>query len=169
MHSFYVENIQKVIKNKNLLEKKLKVKLTLRGHNINISGNETNEYFAVKVFEAIDSDFPLNIALLLTDSPEEYMIEHLNIKDFTRRSNLAEIRARIVGRKGKTRKTMEELSACYISLHDNTVSIIGQAEDMENATQALVKLIKGSKQSSVYGFLERVRNKTKGDLGLRKI
>ncbi|MFH1308372.1 MAG: KH domain-containing protein [archaeon] len=168
MHSLPFENIRKVIAHKKLLEKKLKVKILIKKKFITISGTEENEYFAVKVFEAIDADFPIDISLLIADSPEEYMIEHLSIKEFTRRPNLAEVRARIIGRKGKTKQIIEDLSNCYISLHENTVSIIGNTEDIGRATQAITKLIQGSKQSSVYGFLEKSGRRFYSNLGLKK-
>ena len=98
--------------------------------------------------------------------------EKINIKDITKRHDLNRVRARIIGTKGKTKELIENLSNCLISLHDNTVGIIGRAEEIKTCMQALISLIQGSKQSKVYSFLERKRAEEKKaefeDLGLKE-
>lgn len=153
MRNINLVNVKKISKNKNILENKLNVKLSIKGKDLIISGKELDEYLAYKVISAIQANFPLNIALLLLD--EDYMMEDIYIKNVTRRKNVHEIRARIIGKKGKTLKTLTELSDCYIILHNNTVSLIGRAEEIESAIQAITSLIRGNKQSSVYAYLEK--------------
>ena len=85
---------------------------------------------------------------------------------------MSEVRGRIIGREGKTKRTIEEISGCdlYINEDINQIGIIGNAESIEEATTALTNLIKGSKHANVYRFLEKInteRKKNRFDLGLK--
>ncbi len=161
MKTIFIRNIHEVEKNLPILQKKLKVGLKISEHQVSITGKEENIYFVQKVLEALDIGFSIENALLLSDP--DYLFEVMNIKDFTRRSNLEDIRARIVGTKGKTKKLMERLSECLIKLKGNIVYIIGPAEDMRNTMTAVERLIRGSAQGKVYGFLERSRTQHKNE------
>jgi ribosomal RNA assembly protein len=169
MQEIYSEFIRKILQNKSKLEKGLKVKITNKGKILFVEGNAEDEYTAVQAIEAINLGFTVQQALLLTE--EGFILEKVNIKDLTRRHDLERIRGRVIGTKGKTKKLIENLSDCLISLHDNIVGIIGRAEHIEQAMQALTSLIQGAKQSKVYSFLERARSKEKArlneDLGLK--
>jgi len=167
MQVIYFESINKILKNKKKLERKLKVKIEIQGKKIIIEGKEEDEYLAYHVLDAINLKFDIDIALLILE--EDYVFEKIQIKSHTRRRNLKEVRARIIGKKGKTKQLIEELSECHLSLHKNTLGIIGPAENIRNCIQALKKLIQGSKQSSVYSYLERQRKVFHPpDLGLKE-
>ena len=146
--------MSKIRQNKVAIEKKLGVKITIKGKQTKIEGNPVEEYEAVMILDALDFGFSLNDAIRLTD--ENVAFRKLPIKQFTRRKNLEEVRGRIIGTEGKTIRTVEEVSGCALALHQNTVGIIGPAENIEEATTALKNLIKGSKQTNVYRFLERM-------------
>ena len=160
MRTFYVKNKRKIAQNKGLIEKKLGVEIGFKGNNVIISGDELSEYLALRVFDAVELGFSINEALLLAD--ENYMFEKINIKDVSRRKNLSEVRARVIGTFGRTLKTMCGLSNCEIVLHDNIVGIIGKADDIEFALTAMKSLIKGSKQANVYSYLEKSKKLEKG-------
>jgi len=150
---------KKILKYKKKLENKLKIKIILLNDSIKISGKAEDEYFAEKVFQAIEFDFHIDDALLLTD--ENYMLEIIDIKNISKRKNMEEVRARIIGTQGRTLKLLQEISNCEIKLKNNNVSILGDFEDVQIAIDALKKLIKGSKQSNVYQFLERRKKESK--------
>lgn len=152
------EYIQKILQNKNKLETTLKVKITNKGKLVFVNGKPEEEYIALQVIEAINLGFSTERALLIKD--ENIILQTLNIKDITKKHNLEEIRGRIIGTKGRTLKTLNKLTNCAISLKDNQIGIIGNAEEIEYAIQALTSLIQGSKQGHVYGRLEREK-KTK--------
>lgn len=170
METLYSEAINKIRQNKAKLEKALKVKISVSGNNVNVDGKAINEYVACQAIESINLGFKVPQALLLCD--EDLILEKINIKDLTKRHDLERIRGRIIGTKGKTKEIIENLSDCFICLHDNTVGIIGRAEDIEKAMHAITSIIQGSKQSKVYSYLERKRTKEKQesfeDLGLKK-
>ena len=92
----------------------------------------------------------------------------MNIKDYTKRKDLKSVRARIIGKKGKTLKTLSDLSRCSFELKDNFVGIIGPSEHIENAQNGIISIVQGSKQSNVYKFLEGNQIREEIDLGLKK-
>ncbi len=155
MQEIYTEFIRKVLQNKPKLEKQLNVKIKNKGKNLFISGKPENEFIALEIIQAINLGFSIQRALLLKD--ENTNLQTLNIKDITKKHNLEEIRARIIGKQGKTLKTLNKLTNCAISLQDNHIGIIGDAEDIEDGIQALTSVIHGSKHGHVYGRLERLK------------
>ncbi len=162
MEEIYVSDTREVVKNKSKLEKELGVKISVDGKKILIEGGGVEEYEAKLVFGAIDFGFTVRQALSLKD--EEMMFRKIHIKDYTRRK-LEDVRARIIGTKGKAKRTMEEISNCKILIKENEVGVIGYAEDVENVITAITHVIKGSKQSNMYAYLERM-NRVRKEEGL---
>jgi len=107
----------------------------------------------------------MDVALLI--KKEEYLFEILNIKDYTSKKDLKTVRARIIGRGGKTLKTLATLSECFFELKDNNVGIVGSPENIEKAQNAIISIIQGSRQANVYSYLEKHRTKQILDLGLK--
>ena len=112
-----------------------------------------DEYEASLVLDAINFGFSAKKALSLKS--ENLLFRILNIKKITRKKNLRDVRARVIGREGKTRKTIEGITNSEVLIKDNEIGIIGEAECIEHSIQAITSLIKGSKQANVYARLER--------------
>lgn len=165
MKKIISNKVGSIMKDKNKIEKVLKVKMTNRGKEIFIKGEPTNEYETEKVIDAINAGFSIETALII--KTKELSFEILNIKDFTKRKNLQRIRGRIIGTKGKTLSTLTHLADCFFEISNNNVGIIGPPEKMKTAQEALVSLIKGSKQANVYKYLEKHQTKPILDLGLK--
>jgi len=151
----YSENSKKIMKNKSLIEKELNIKLSSKENIIYIDGKPEEEYFALQIIEAINLGFTIKKALLLKDP--EFTFNQIPIKSVTKRQDLERIRGRIIGKHRKALDTIESLTECDISLHDNVIGIIGLAQDVEKASYALQNLIRGSKHSSVFSYLEKQR------------
>jgi len=168
MKIIFSEKARRILQNKKRLEKELNIKISGKGKNISIIGTPENEFIAEKVIDAINFGFPLRKALLI--KKEECIFEIIPIKDLTRRHDLKTIKGRIIGKKGKTLKVLEELSDCLILPKEDgyEVGIIGDPENIECAQEAIIHLIKGSKHSNVYRFLEKNKPKEIIDLGLKK-
>lgn len=165
MKKILCEKILRVTKNRKKLEELLKVKITNRGKEVFIDGKSENEYLAEKVIDALNFGFPFSTAILI--KTDDMVFEEIHIKDYTKRANLKTIRARIIGTKGGTLKTLNQLTKCYFELKDNSVGIVGAPEHIENAQDAIISLIQGAKQSNVYCFLEKHKTEEITDLGLK--
>ena len=99
---------------------------------------------------------------------EDNTLDIIDLHDFFGK-NEAEIRrvdGRIIGREGKTRRIVEELTGTAISVSGHTVSIIGGYEAVTMAKDALEKLIKGRQHGTVYKFLRRRRQEIKKEKAL---
>jgi KH domain-containing protein len=160
------EDISKVIKNKNKLERLLNVKIIINKEEISVEGSPENEYLAEKVIDAINLGFPLPVALLIKE--EDFLFEILDIKKYTHRKDLETIRARIIGKDGKTLRTLNTLTDCYFEIKNNSVGIIGSPELIRTSQDAVISLIQGSKQANVYAFLEKHHATPILDLGLKE-
>lgn len=160
------EKVGIVIKEKEKLENALNIKISNRGKEISIVGMPLEEYEAGSVIDAITFGFDVEIALMIKE--RELVFEVLNIKDFTKRRDMRSIKARIIGTKGKTLKTLAELTDCFIEVRNNEVGIIGHPEKIKNAQDSVISLIRGSKQASVYKYLEKHQIKPVIDFGLKE-
>ncbi len=164
----------KIISESELIKKKqkklsrvLKVKIKIEGDEIILEGTGDNEYIAEKVIDAINFGFSVPTALLIKE--EDFLFEILDIRDYTPKKDFQRIRARIIGAGGKTLRTLLTLTDCHFETKDNRVGIIGAPELMQNAQNAIIYLIQGSKQANVYAFLEKHRVKPIFDLGLKPV
>jgi len=159
MKQLYIKSARKIIQNKKELEEKLRVKIIVNGTIITILGEEINKYFAEKVLMAMDFPFLVEDALLLKS--EEYILEVLCIKDYTKRHDLNVIKGRLIGTKRKTLRTLETLTNSIMAVKDNNIAIIAPVKEMKDARQAVISLIQGSKQGNVYAHLEKGKKKKK--------
>ena len=160
------EKLPRITKNRKKLEKALDLKITNRGKEVYLEGDAESEYNGEKVIEALDFGFPFEIALLLKNS--ENIFEIVSIKENTTRKDFPRIRGRIIGKDGKTLKTLSNLTDCNLEIKDNFIGVIGDAERMQTAQEAIRLLIQGSKQGNVYAYLEKHQPKPIIDLGLKK-
>lgn len=154
MEMVFFEKTGEIRRTREELEQKLNVKIDLKGRKAEITGETFDEYQASIILEAISFGFSTKKALLLTE--EGMVFIKIPIKNYTRRKNLKEVRARVIGREGKTKRTIEQVSGCSLVINENEVGVIGLAEDVEEAKTALASLIKGTKEGNVYKYLENL-------------
>ncbi len=158
MQTIYFKKLNELRKNKLQLEKKLNTKITIIGRQVTLtSKNPLDEYEASIVLNAMNFGFSAKKALQIKE--QEMLFRVINIKHFTRKKNLNEVRARIIGTKGKTKRTIENISNCHILIKDNEVGIIGNAEDIEEIITGVTNLIRGTKQSNTYRYLEKMNRR----------
>ncbi|MEK6926501.1 MAG: KH domain-containing protein [Nanoarchaeota archaeon] len=167
MKKLIIDKLPRITQNKTKLEEELHIKISNRGREVYIYGEAEDEYLSERVIEALNFGFPFATALLLKH--HENVLEIINIKNHTPKKDYARIRARLIGKGGKTLKTLSELTKCDFEIKDNFVGIIGEAEFIENAQEAIISLIRGSKQGNVYAFLEKRQPQPILDLGLKEV
>src|SRR6266705_2682184 len=108
------------------------------------------------VVQAMARGFSEDRAFRLLD--EDAYFEVLDIKDFAHSKNrVAQIRARLIGTRGKTRRLIEELTGVEVSVWGHTIALIGGTFEMAIAREAVFMLLRGSEHKTVYRFLERKR------------
>ena len=67
----------------------------------------------------------------------------------------------LIGKDGKSRKLLEQLTNCDICVYGKTVGIIGSVERDLIARRAVEMILNGSMHATVYKFLETEKRKTK--------
>ncbi len=94
-----------------------------------------------------------------------YGFDLLQLRDFvgTSTNALREVRSRLIGKNGRTRNIIEQTSGSFISVFGNTVGIISEQRTLKIVREGIVKLITGSKHSTVYKFLEERIRELKSD------
>ncbi|HHE75700.1 MAG: RNA-processing protein [Thermoplasmata archaeon] len=94
---------------------------------------------------------------------EDVYFEVIDIKEFVgkRENRIRVLRGRIIGKNGKTRRIIEELSGASISVYEYSVAIIGNYNQVEVAKRAVEMLLRGSKHATIYHFLEKKRRDMK--------
>jgi ribosomal RNA assembly protein len=97
----------------------------------------------------------------LTLLNDDITFRKIPIKNFTRRKNLKEVRGRIIGKEGKTKRTIENIADCEVIVNGNEVGVICTADEVEETTTAITNLIRGTKEANIYGFLERMNKEKK--------
>lgn len=163
MGQIYVENPRKIIQNRKEIVQSLNVKnLTIKNNILTFNIDPEKDILATQVFEAINLGFKVRDALVIAEEGNSF--KKINIKDITKRNDLARVRGRVIGKQGKALETLESLTNCLISVHDSAIGIIGRTEDIMMADEAIRKLIRGSDHSKVYSSVERLKAEEKQSL-----
>ncbi len=94
---------------------------------------------------------------------EDMFLETIHISDYTggRKNRLQRMRGRLIGKSGKSRETLEELTETSISVQGDTVAIIGDPVEIDLAKSGVDMLLRGSEHSAVFHFLEHRRRELK--------
>jgi ribosomal RNA assembly protein len=125
------------------------------------SALNADPFTATRVIEAIGRGFSPQRARRLMD--EGTALEVIDLRDYAGRSvnSLERIRGRVIGLKGKSRRVIEELTGCHLSVYGRTVTIIGEAREVQLASDAVRSLANGSQHKTVYNTLQKARTKRK--------
>ncbi len=116
-----------------------------------------------EVVKAIGRGFSTEKALEILD--DDVYFELIDIKSYVGRSPKAvkRMKGRLIGRQGRTRQLIEELSECHVSVYGHTVGLVGPPTELRVARRAIQMILDGAEHSSVYGYLESKRVEIKRD------
>lgn len=116
---------------------------------------------AREVLHAIARGFSSERAFRLFE--DDQLLEVIDVREFAGRSEraLVRLKGRAIGGRGRTRQILEETTGAHVSIYGKTIALIGTAEQLAVAREAIERLLEGAKHSSVYRFLERKRREMK--------
>jgi len=107
------------------------------------------------IIKAIGRGFsPENAFMLFDDEMDFY---YFNVQDYVgkRNTHIKRLKGRIIGKEGKTKRVLEELTESKIVVYGHTISIISSNINMNIIKKAIDMLLTGTKQATVYRFLEK--------------
>jgi len=98
---------------------------------VTIIGKDAVKLYQVReLILAIGRGFNPETAKLLLK--QDWVIEVLSLSDFAdKKKQLDRVRGRVIGKKGKSREIMENLTETNISIYGKTISIIGLSEMLQ--------------------------------------
>ena len=107
------------------------------------------------IVKAIGRGFNPEISVKLMG--DETILEIINLPDYVGKSKKAILRqkARIIGKEGRTKDIITDMTGVDISIYGKTVSIIGDMEQIHIAKEAVEMILNGVRHKTVYAFLER--------------
>lgn len=151
------------------IEEKLNAKLKIDSESgdveISLSPNApdpTALFRAKDIVTAIGRGFSAEHAFILIDN-EDALFEVIDLHESVGKSeaDIKRLKGRVIGKDGRTRNLIEELTETHVSVYGHTISIIGEGEQIEIAKQAVRMLLHGSLHSTVYRFLHKKRRDLK--------
>ena len=128
--------------------------------------SDVSVLFVVKnLIQAIGRGFSPKNAFTLMN--EDYDITIIDLEDYVGNNKNAQnrVKGRIIGKEGKSRAMIEELTECLVSVYGGTVGIIGPYEMLGVAKEAVEMLINGSFHKTVWNHLYAYRRKIKKEKG----
>ena len=119
---------------------------------------------AVETINAINGGFSPERAFELLD--DEDLL--LDIIDLSRTADnphqLDRLKGRIIGKDGRAREQIENMTDVDLSVFGHTVALIGYPEQMKTARAAIDMLIEGIPHENVFAFLDRKKKEAKQDM-----
>jgi ribosomal RNA assembly protein len=119
---------------------------------------------AVKVVEAINRGFSPERAFQLMKD-EDLVLEIIDLSAVVETPRqLEKVRGRIIGRAGRSREQIEDMTGTSISVHGKAISVIGPFEQVKTARTAVEMLVNGVPHETVYSFLDKKKREAKQDV-----
>lgn len=148
---------------KRMIEKMSGIKLDIDEEGevlFNEEAEGTDPLMALKIMDvikAVGRGFNPDRAVRLFEDDEYFEVIDLKEVVGDKSNQLGRIRGRLIGTDGKTRRIIEELTGCYMSVYGNTVSLIGNSISLPVAKHAIELILNGSEHATVYHYLESQR------------
>ena len=142
------------IKRKIFKQTKINIEVDSENGEVILEGEGEKFFQAADIVKAIARGFsPERAFNLLKD---DYLLKVIDITEFTGKnsSNQQAKRGRIIGREGTARAEIEKKTHCLISVHGKTVAIIGLADEIPSAVEAVEMLLQGAKHETINMFLD---------------
>ncbi len=116
--------------------------------------NPLNIIKIINIITAIGRGFsPDNAFKLMGDNSDFFTF---NLYDYAgkKEAHVRRLKSRVIGREGKTKHVLEDLTNSKISVYGHTVSIISEISKMNILKKSIDMLLTGSKHATVYRFVE---------------
>jgi ribosomal RNA assembly protein len=128
---------------------------------VSIESDSMNVLSAIEVVNALARGFSPEKAFRIFED-EQITLDVIDLSKITDTpKELKRIMGRIIGKEGRTREAIENLTGANVSIYGKTVSAIGYVDQVQTVRKAIEMLAEGAKHAAVYSFLERKRQERK--------
>jgi ribosomal RNA assembly protein len=125
------------------------------------SDDPTTILRAKDVVIAIARGFSPQRALKLID--DDIVLDIIDLRETFGRNerDIARLKGRVIGREGKIRRLIEEMTNAQVSVYGHTIAMLGEFETVNAAREAIELLLKGKQHSTVYKLLRKIKSESK--------
>ena len=125
------------------------------------SDDPTTILRARDVVLAIGRGFSPERAMELVD--DDIILDIIDLRETFGRNehDISRLKGRVIGREGKIRRLIEEMTDAKVSVYGHTISMIGEYETVTAARGAIELLLKGKQHSTVYKLLRKIKSESK--------
>lgn len=154
---------------KKYLEEKTGTTLTIDSKEglVKIEGPEENTVAllrAVETINAINRGFSPERAFEMLDD-EDLLLDVIDLSGLADNPRqLDRLRGRIIGKDGRAREQIQDMTDVEISVFGKTVALIGYPEQLKTARAAIDMLVSGVPHENVFAFLDKKKKEAKQDM-----
>ena len=134
---------------------------------VKVEGSDENTVSllrAVEIVNAINRGFSPERAFEMIED-EDLLLEVIDLTGMADNPRqLDRLRGRIIGKDGRAREQIEDMTDVEISVFGKTVALIGYPEQLKTARAAVDMLIEGVPHENVFAFLDRKKKEAKQDM-----
>lgn len=142
---------------------KVKIDIDSKEGDVKITSSDSIQLYLLKdIIKAIGRGFNPEIAMQLLKP--DYVLELISLSDYAKSQNqMLRLKGRVIGKSGRSRETIEELSESSIAVYGKTIGIIGFCDNVAISKRAVEMLLQGGQHASVYKWLEKFRRQQNFD------
>ena len=137
-----------------------KCTLSIEDDIVIVKGDAFDEFIAKNIIYAYGRGFDIIDAEALIEEGKYFASIDLR-QAFGSDKRIKQVKARIIGEHGRTKKYMEQVSEAKISVYGDTVSFIGTNEGIAEAQAAVNALIEGRTHKTAYDKMEAMHRRNK--------
>jgi ribosomal RNA assembly protein len=134
--------------------------LSIDDETVVVQGDAYDEFTAKNVIYAYGRGFDMVDAETLIDEGNYFGSIDLR-QAFGSSKRIMQVKARIIGENGRTKRYIEQVSNVKISVYGDTVSFIGTNEAIAEAETAVSALIEGRTHKTAYEKMEAMHRRNK--------
>ena len=128
---------------------------------ISVSGDAYGEFNARNIIYAYGCGFSEKHAELL--AKDDYYSDYIDIKGLGNPKRIRDVKARVIGTNGKSKKYIEGVSGALVSVREDIIGIIGSVESIGEAKAAIMTLVEGGTHKLAYLRMEAAHRKHKAE------
>jgi ribosomal RNA assembly protein len=154
-------------KTKKEIEMKTHTGLTIDGEEgtVRIEGEDPLAVLrCAEIIQAVNRGFSPERAYKLLED-EDIMLDIIDLSGVCATTRQMErFRGRIIGKGGRSRAQIENMTGTYLSVQGKTIAIIGLPERVKLARSAVDMLLEGLPHEAVFAFLDKKKKEAKHEM-----